>query len=90
MDLLLRIITFLYAGTGVVTVLGYLPTIKDLYHRKRPSANINSYIIWTLCSGIVLLYMMMATSDLLLQTVTGLNFLFCFIILILAIRLKYF
>ena len=89
MDLLLKIIIFLYAGTGIIATIGYLPTIKDLYHKK-PSANINSYVVWTFCAGTTFLYAIMAISDLLLEIVTGLNFLSCAIILILAIRLKYY
>jgi len=89
MDLMLKIIIFLYAGTGIVATIGYLPTIKDLYHKK-PSANINSYIIWTFCAGITFLYAIAVISDLLLEIVTGLNFLSCVIILILAIKLKYY
>jgi uncharacterized protein with PQ loop repeat len=89
MDLPLKIILFLYAGTGIVAAIGYLPTIKDLYHKK-PSANINSYIVWTLCAGISFLYAIMVISDLLLEIITGLNFLFCAVILILAIKLKYY
>lgn len=87
MDLILIIIAFLYAGTGIVATVGYFPTIKDLLYKKE-SANIHSYIIWTLCSGITFLYALLVVSDLLLEIVTGLNFASCAIILILALRLK--
>ena len=89
MEPMLKIIVFLYAGTGIVATIGYLPTIKDLYHKK-PSANINSYIVWTFCAGITFLYAITVISDLLLEIVTGLNFLSCAIILFLAIKLKYY
>ena len=87
MDYLLKIIIFLYAATGIIASIGYLPTIKDLYNKK-PSANINSYIIWTFCAVIGFFYAVLLIKDLLLEIVTGLNFLFCAIILILAIRIR--
>ena len=88
MDYLLIIISFLYAGTGVVATIGYIPTIVDLI-KNIPSANISSYIVWTSCAFITVLYAFLVISDLLLEIVTGLNFLSCFIILILSLRLKY-
>ena len=88
MDIILTIITFLYASTGIIATIGYLPTIKDLT-KKIASANIHSYIIWTFCSGIAFLYAFLIISDLLLEIVTGLNFVACAIILIMALRLKY-
>ncbi len=88
MDLPLEIISFFYALAGTIAIVGYLPTIKDLY-QKKPSANINSYILWTFCGGIGLLYATVVISDLLLEIVTGLGFLSCAIILVLALRLKY-
>ncbi len=87
MQTLLIIIAFLYAGTGIVATIGYLPTIIDLIKNKK-SANRNSYIIWTLCSGITFLYALLVISDLLLEIVTGLNFVSCAIILLLTLRLE--
>ena len=87
MQTLLIIIAFLYAGTGIVATIGYLPTIIDLIKNKK-SANRNSYIIWTLCSGITFLYALLVISDLLLEIVTGLNFASCAIILLLILRLE--
>ena len=86
MNLILIIISFLYAGTGIIAIVGYVPTIKDLL-RKKKSANIHSYIIWTLCSGVSFLYALLVISDLLLEIMTGLNFASCAIILLLALRL---
>lgn len=88
MNLLLIIISFLYAGTGIVATIGYLPTIIDLLKGKE-SANIPSYIIWTLCSFITVLYAFFVIADLLLEIVTGLNFLSCTLIWILALRVKH-
>ncbi len=87
MNAILVIISFLYASTGVVATIGYLPTIKDLIKGKL-SANVSSYIIWTTCAFITFVYSLFVISDLLLEIVTGLNFLSCLIIWILAWRLK--
>lgn len=87
-DLILQILIFAYASVGIIATIGYFPTIKDLYHHKRKSANINSYIIWILASGITFLYAMFILSDLLLRIITGLNFACCALILILSLRLK--
>ena len=88
MEFILTIIAFLYASTGIIATIGYFPTIRDLM-KKIASANINSYIIWTFCSLITFLYVLLVISDLLLEIVTGLNFVSCAIILILALKLKY-
>lgn len=88
MEIILKIIAFLYASTGIIATIGYFPTIRDLM-KKIASANINSYIIWTFCSLITFLYALLVISDLLLEIVTGLNFVSCAIILILALKLKY-
>ncbi len=88
MNTLLTIIAFLYAGTGIIATIGYFPTIRDLL-RKKESANIHSYLIWTLCGLITFLYALFVISDLLLEIVTGLNFISCALILVLALRLKH-
>ncbi|MBU2576194.1 MAG: hypothetical protein KKF50_00550 [Nanoarchaeota archaeon] len=88
METILTIIAFLYASTGIIATIGYIPTIRDLT-KKIASANIQSYVIWTFCSCITFLYALLVISDLLLEIVTGLNFASCAIILILALKLKY-
>lgn len=85
---ILTILAFLYAVSGIIVVIGYIPTIRDLT-KKMASANIYSYIIWTFTSSIAFLYALLVISDLLLEIVTGLNFASCAMILILALRLKY-
>lgn len=87
MKLITTIITFLYAGTGVIAIIGYIPTIKDLL-RGKESANIHSYTVWTFTSSISFLYALLVISDLLLEIIVGLNLVFCAIILILSLRIK--
>jgi hypothetical protein len=88
-NLLLQILIFAYASVGVVATIGYIPTIKDLWHHKKMSANISSYIIWTLTSGITFLYALFILPDMLFRIVSGLNFTCCAIILILSLSLYY-
>lgn len=87
-ELLLKLLIVAYAGTGVVAAIGYLPTIKDLWIHKKKSANVTSYVIWTLCAGITFSYALFILKDLLVRIVTGLNFACCAIILILSLKLK--
>jgi hypothetical protein len=87
--LLLKILIVAYASVGVVATIGYIPTIKDLWLRRKMSANISSYVIWTGCSGTAFLYSLFILPDLLFRIVSGLNFGCCALILILSIFLKY-
>lgn len=88
METLLTIISILYAITGIISVIGYIPTIRDLI-KKRASANIQSYIIWVICAFISLIYAHFVISDLLLEIVIGLSLGCIIIILVLALKLKY-
>lgn len=82
------IIIFLYASTAVITLIGYLPTIRDLT-KNVASANSRSYAIWTFTGCIGFLYALVVISDLLLEIVTALNLAFCVLILLLALKLEY-
>ena len=87
MKILLTILALLYAATGIISTVGYLPTIKDLT-KKIASANIHSYLVWTFTTCIAFLYALFIISDTLLEIVTGLSFVCCTTILFLAIRVK--
>ncbi len=87
MTALLQLLNITYASVGIIATIGYLPTIKDLFHKKM-SANISSYIMWTFCAGITFLYSMIKFSDILLKVVTATNFACCAIILGMALWLK--
>ena len=86
-DLLLKLITIAYAGVGVVGLIAYWPTIKDLYYHQKPSANVTSYIIWTLTSGVAFLYSLFILPDLLFRIVSGINFGACAMVLLLSLKL---
>lgn len=81
-------LTFLYAGVGIVSAIGYYGTIKELL-QKKPSASIPSYAVWTVTSLISLLYGIFVLPDLLFIAVSLLNFVACGVILVLLVRLKY-
>lgn len=86
-ELLFDSISMAYAATGFVSLIGYWPTIKDLYHHKKPSANISSYILWSATAGIGFLYAIFVLPDLPLRFVYGVNFFACLTVLILSLRL---
>lgn len=88
MQELLTILIFLYASTGIIAIIAYLPTIKDLL-KGIPSANIDSYFIWSFTSFVSFMYAIFIISDLLLEIVTGLGFVSCTTILALSLGLKY-
>ncbi len=85
---LIVIISFAYIISGVVDLIAFLPTIKDLYYSKKESANILSYIIWTSVGFVSLLYSLFVLKDLFFRIVSAINFSACLTILILSIRLK--
>jgi len=86
-EILLRILTVAYACVAIVATLGYVPTIKDLYHHKKASANIYSYVLWSATSGVTFLYSIFILNDTLFRAVSGVNFLACAIVLLLSVRL---
>lgn len=86
-ELLLQALIFAYACVGVVAAIAYWPTIRDLYYHKKLSANLTSYLLWTITSGIAFLYSLFILPDLLFRIVSGTNFLACGIILALSINL---
>ena len=86
--LLIKLLSIAYACVGIISLLAYWPTIRDLSHHKKPSANISSFSLWTITSGITLLYSIFILPDLLFRLVSGLNFFACSIVLILSLKLK--
>lgn len=87
-EILLQIIVFAYASVSVIATIGYIPTIKDLWFHNKMSANISSYVIWTASTGISFLYSLFILPDLLFRIVSGLNFVFCAVILLLGLALR--
>ncbi len=84
-----QILTVAYASVGVISAIGYWPTIKDIHFHKKPSANIKTYAVWTLTTGISLLYGIFILNDFLFRVIAGVGFVCCFTVLALSINLKY-
>ncbi len=87
MNLLQIIISSLYATTGVIGIIGYIPTLKEVIIKHKP-INIPSYLIWSFCNIIGLLYAIFVISNFLLGIVMGSNLFFCSLILILSISIR--
>jgi len=87
-EVLVWVLTLAYGATGIIGLIAYWPTIKDLYYHKKPSANIVSYILWTTTSGIAFLYALFILPNLLFIIVSGIGFGACALVLFLSIRLK--
>ena len=82
------IITFLYSIGGIITFLGFVPTMKDLWQEK-PSANISTYVIWTTTTIVTSLYGLFVLKNMVFNVVINLQVAACLIVLILSVRLKY-
>jgi len=87
-EFLLQTLKICYTSIGIITITGYWPTIKDLYYHKKPSANTTSYIVWTICSVIALIYGIFILHDLSFIFVSGVGFICCSIILFLSLKFK--
>jgi len=88
-ELWVKILSVAYAFVGVFGIVAYWPTIVDLYKHKKLSANVFSFVLWTVSEGIAFLYSLFVLDDLLFRLVSGLHFFSCFLILILSYNLKY-
>ncbi|MFH1227423.1 MAG: hypothetical protein V1701_05920 [Planctomycetota bacterium] len=87
-SILFNLLIMVYGATGIIGLIAYWPTIKDLYYHKKPSANISSYVLWTATSGVAFLYALLILPDLLFIIVSGMNFGACGLVLFLSARLK--
>jgi len=82
------ILTAIYGICGVVTFAGFVPTMIDLW-RKKPSANISTYALWTITMFFTTLYALFINKDLVFIGVASAQLFACFVILVLRIRLNY-
>ena len=85
----MQILMFLYAGVNLITLIAYLPTLRDICIRKKASANAMSYLLWALSNCISLLYGLFILNDFLFIAVSGINFIACFVVFLLSVRLNY-
>ena len=73
---------------GIITFLGFIPTMNDIL-KKKPSANITTYIIRTSTTAVTSLYGLFILWDLVFNIVINLQLFACLTILFLRIRLRY-
>jgi len=85
-ELALTALTVLYGASGIVTFLGFMPTIRDLWNKK-PSANIATYWMWTTTTFITSLYGFFVLNNLVFNLVINLQLLACVIVLFMRLRL---
>lgn len=81
-------LTILYAISGIISLLAYAPTMKDVLIHKKKSANRSSYILWTFTTLVGFLYCIFLVPDLMVTALYGLSFIACLIILIASIRIE--
>lgn len=87
-DWFIELIKYAYGFVGVIGFTAYLPTIKDLYLHKKPSANLHSYLLWTLTTCIATLYSNFVLHDFLFRLVSTMNFIACSTTLLLIVLLR--
>jgi len=85
-EFLLQSLRVAYGLVGGIGIAGYWPTIKDLHHHKKPSANTLSFVLWTTAGVITFLYSIFILQDLLFRIISGLHFVSCSLILFLLLR----
>lgn len=86
-QIFLQTLIMLYGASGIVTFAGFLPTIRDLWKRK-PNANVLTYLTWTVTTLLTSLYAMLVVRDLLFSIVINLQLLACITVLMLRLRLS--
>jgi hypothetical protein len=77
--MLINLLKILYGISGVITFIGFIPTIQDLI-KKKPSANLATYLVWTSTTLISSLYAVFIVKDLMFVTVINLQLVACLII----------
>jgi uncharacterized protein with PQ loop repeat len=87
METFIYIVSILYSIGGTISLMAYIPTIRDLWQGK-PSANISSYMVWSMSSFFSVLYGYFVLQDLLFNVMTTINFVVCLLVLALVIRLR--
>ena len=86
-EILLQVLKVAYACVGVIGIVAYWPTLKDLHYHKKPSANSMSYFVWSVTTGVAFLYSIFVLGDPLFRFVSGLHFLACLSVLLLSVKL---
>ncbi len=86
-DAVVYVLTTVYGIAGIITFTAYWPTIVDLW-KGIPSANLRTWIIFTLTDLAVFLYALLVVHDLPFILVATGNLLHAFVIVVLRYRIK--
>ncbi len=86
-ELFLNGLTIAYLGAGIICCIAYFPTITDLYCYKKASANMTTYLLWTITALITFLYSFFILPDILFRIISVANFICCLLVLLLSIRI---
>lgn len=87
-EVALIVIVSLYSLGGIMTFIGFIPTMLDLWSGK-PSANISTYLVWTATTLFTSLYALFVVKDMVFIVVINLQLLACILVLCFRIRLGY-
>ena len=87
MEKFVEIITILYATVGLISIIAFWPTIKDLWNKK-PSANSTSVEIWIIVAIISCLYGLFIIHDFLFTAISGVNLGLNMLVLSLRLRIR--
>ncbi len=85
----IQIFTLLYSIAGIVGFSAFLPTIADLL-KGNPSANIKTYLIWSIITVFAFLYGLFVLKDSMFNIVIGSQLIGYMTVLTLRLRLEYF
>lgn len=84
----IQIFTLLYSIAGIVGFTAFFPTIADLL-KGNPSANIKTYLIWSIITVFAFLYGVFVLKNLMFNLVIGSQLVGYMTVLTLRLRLKY-
>lgn len=87
-EILITVLKFSYGIGGVVGLVAYLPTIKDLHIHKKQSANTSSYLIWLVTAVVSFLYSVFILNDLLVRVLSGVNVVAVSLVFFLILNLR--
>ena len=86
-EILTQALILAYGSTGIVGVVAYWPTIKDLWN-KRPSANSRSCFVWVGTNGVTWLYGLFILKDIPFIFISSLYLIANTTVLFLRLRIK--
>lgn len=86
-QLLIQILSLAYSAGGVICLIAYWPTIKDLAIHKKPSANNATYAMFIFYAASAFLYSIFVLPNVLFSVMSAINLLCCTVVLVLNMKL---